>query len=234
MRCRASRASTSWSTASSPVFSVSRAEQRPGVVGRLQQAGDDEGLPDAQRRRLALDVQPVLEPPGVGAVTPGPGVVVEPGQPVRTREGFRARGQEPLGRVEEARLDLGHGRGVTRDGRAQVGQRHARGFPRAPHLGAEEVQRRRPGIQVSFGGHGWLPSCRLAGVCPAARRPCQQAPCIAGSDAGTSHRSTGLACSLPGPRIRRARFSGSRASLPQFVAPLRDHRLRTRGGVADR
>jgi len=28
---------------------LSRQQQRFGVVGRLQQAGDDEGLPDAQR-----------------------------------------------------------------------------------------------------------------------------------------------------------------------------------------
>ena len=45
-------------------------EQRPGVIGGLEQAGDEEGLPDPQRRRLALGSRPVHEPAGDGAVGP--------------------------------------------------------------------------------------------------------------------------------------------------------------------
>ena len=48
-------------------------EQRPGVVGGLEQAGDDERLPDSQCRRLALGSQPVLEPAGDGTVAPTSG-----------------------------------------------------------------------------------------------------------------------------------------------------------------
>ena len=48
MLCRANRAATSWSIASSLGFS-NPSRNSPGVVDGLEQAGDEEGLPDPQR-----------------------------------------------------------------------------------------------------------------------------------------------------------------------------------------
>ena len=68
----------------------------------------------------------------------------------------------PLAGAELAGLDLGHGGGVARNDRAQVGQRHADRLTRPPHLGAEEVQRRGAWVEIALGGHAGL---LLAGAC---------------------------------------------------------------------
>ena len=100
---------------------------------------------------------------GDGAVAPHLRFLVEPPQPLQLRVGFRC-GHEPLGGAELAGLDLGHGGGVARDHRAQVGQRHAGRLAGPPHLGAEEVQRRGARVEIAFGGHAGL---LLAGACRA-------------------------------------------------------------------
>ena len=89
---------------------------------------------------------------------------MEPAQPLQLRVDLDARGHEPLGGAELAGLDLGHGGGVARDERAQVGQRPAGRLAGPPHLGPEKVQRRGARGKIALGGHAGL---LLAGACRA-------------------------------------------------------------------
>ena len=92
------------------VISPRRQEQRPRVLGRLEQPGNDDGLPVPQHQRLALSFEVGLEPRRYGSVR-RPGQLGEPPEQIviqaagRTPRGqdIRCRGTFPRLRLSDHR-----------------------------------------------------------------------------------------------------------------------------------